>query len=73
VGAKLKKMGVKRGVPDLFIPQYKCFIEFKTLKGKLSKEQKELKPHLESYGYVWITAYGFLDAISKFKSMIGDS
>lgn len=66
VGAKLKRMGVLKGVPDLFFPAYQLFIELKSDKGCLSKDQKKLKPTLEKLGYTWITAYGFPDAVEKF-------
>ena len=44
MGAKLKKIGKKRGVPDLavFLPNKILFIEMKRTKGStISKEQKE--------------------------------
>ncbi len=68
--AKLKKMGVTPGVPDLFLPQYHCFIEFKNTKGRLSESQRQIKKKLKSYGYTWITAYGFLNGVEKFKKFV---
>lgn len=52
----LKKMGVKRGVPDLFLPvptgQYHgLFIEMKTPTGRISDDQLWWIEHLKANGY----------------------
>ena len=52
-GVKLKKMGVKAGVPDLFIG-YRgtaVFLELKVNKGKLSRKQNETIQNLEKAGF----------------------
>lgn len=72
IGAKLKRMGVLAGVPDLFFPEYRLFIELKNTTGSLSYAQIELKPKLERCGYHWVTAYGFPDAVEKFTVFIGE-
>lgn len=53
---KMKAEGVKRGVPDIFIPipvRYYSgfFLEVKTEKGVLSEYQKSYKFYLESQNY----------------------
>ena len=57
VAVKMKREGVKRGVPDIFIPfanngYHGLWIETKTSTGQLSKEQKEYKSFLENQGYL---------------------
>lgn len=45
---KAKREGMKRGVPDIFIPELKTVIEFKRIKGSvLSPEQKDWLRYLE--------------------------
>lgn len=55
-GAKLKRMGVKRGVPDLFICHTSkhssgLFLEVKSKSGSLSVDQKFFKARLELNSY----------------------
>ena len=53
----LKKAGVKKGVPDIFLPTaqkgfHGLFIEMKRQKGSVeSKEQKDYKEYLLAEGY----------------------
>ena len=56
VAVKMKREGVKRGVPDCQIPIavkpfHGCFLETKTEKGTMSKEQKEYRLFLVNQGY----------------------
>jgi hypothetical protein len=52
VAAKLKATGVSSGVPDLFIPAWKLWIEMKRVKGgTVSAEQKDWIKYLEEVGY----------------------
>ncbi len=65
-GKILQKMGVKRGVPDLFIAYpvvsyHGCFVEIKAPDGKISKEQKAFTELMISKGYVAEFCFG-LDA-----------
>jgi hypothetical protein len=63
VAKKLKAEGVKAGVPDLFIPAWRIWIEMKRTKGgKVSKEQEEWADYLRSVGYVVIIAAGAREA-----------
>lgn len=53
---KLKREGVKAGVPDVFVPiptkkYHGLYLEFKTPKGKVSDRQKEYMEYLESVKY----------------------
>ena len=54
--AIFKAMGVKRGVPDVFLPAprgiyHGLYIEFKSPEEKPSKDQKELLQGLQEAGY----------------------
>ena len=65
----LKATGYLKGVADLLIFESKgnmykgLFIEVKTLKGKLTKEQKEFKIKANDRGYYCVTVYGLDNAI----------
>ena len=64
--ARLKAEGVEAGVPDLFVPAWKLFIEMKRVKGgKVSQEQKKYHNYLESVGYRVIVSMGAQDAIKQ--------
>lgn len=63
---KLKREGVKKGVPDIHIPDWRCWVEMKTeCGGRLSQDQKDWKEHLEGNGDTVIVANGFTDAKVK--------
>lgn len=60
----LKRMGVKPGVPDLFLPYPSngyngLYIEMKSQKGKPTALQKEWIDYLRSVGYVAEVCHGF--------------
>lgn len=60
---KLKMEGVVPGVPDLFVPEWKLFIEMKKSKGgRVSTEQKNIIKHLRKCGYQAEVCNGFDDA-----------
>ena len=64
---KLKAMGVKRGVPDIFLPvrniQYiGLWIELKKAGGKISNEQIEWLYHLATQGYATRVCLGWEQA-----------
>lgn len=67
-----KAMGLKSGVPDLFLPVARgkfhgLFIEMKTNKGRPSKTQLEWLEALREQGYGAVACYGFENAIATIK------
>jgi len=65
-GAKLKAEGVSAGVPDLYIPDWKVWVEMKrSWNGKLSPFQKDWQSYLESIGDTFIVGNGCDDAKKK--------
>jgi hypothetical protein len=51
---RLKAEGVASGVPDLFVPAWRLWVEMKRAKGgSLSPEQKDWIEYLEGVGY-WV-------------------
>ena len=77
VGAELKRMGLKKGFPDisLLVPNKKyhgLFIELKADKTKrLTKEQKEWLEKLNKYGYKAVRCNGSEEAIQVIKYYLG--
>lgn len=66
-GRKLKRMGVKRGVSDIFVAIPKngksgLWVELKVGSGKVSKEQKEFLLRKTKNGYACHVAWGWQDA-----------
>ena len=72
VAATMKVTGVASGVPDLFVPAWRLWVEMKRTKGgSLSPEQKDWIKYLESVGFCCIVGKGAEDAkrqISAFSS-----
>lgn len=67
---KLKKMGVLRGVPDIYCLDYKLFIEFKKdRKGRVSKEQKAFFERAIETNHRAMVFYGFEDGVEKFTKL----
>lgn len=63
VAAKLKATGTSAGVPDLFIPAWRLWVEMKRVKGgSVSADQKEWMQYLESVNYRCIVGKGAEDA-----------
>jgi len=65
---KFKRMGLKSGVPDIFlaIPMngfHGLFIEMKAKKGVISATQKEWLKRLNEQGYRAVVAKGFDEAV----------
>jgi len=70
VGQKLKQEGVKKGVPDLFIPAWNTWVEMKRTKGgSLSPEQQDWIAYLASIGDTCIVAQGWEDAIKQLRGL----
>ncbi len=66
VAKRLKAEGVVRGVPDLYVPAWKLWIEMKRASGgRLSPDQKEMINYLESIGNTVIIGKGASDASKK--------
>jgi len=74
---KMKAAGVKRGVPDIFIPlacngYHGLFIEMKsTKKGtKLTKPQEHRIKHLKEDGFNVTVCYGWREALQVIKDYL---
>lgn len=65
--ARRKRMGVKRGVPDLCLPVQRggyagLYLELKKPGGRLSESQQWWQEHLELQGYRAAVCYGWEEA-----------
>lgn len=61
--ARFKRMGVKAGVPDIFLPvprgrYHGLYIELKALDGRVSAEQTNFLSAVKKQGYFSAVAYG---------------
>lgn len=77
-GARLKKEGVKAGIPDLTFawpsPQghHGLYIEMKrTVGGRVSPEQREWIARLQQAGYCVVVAHGWLEAVEMLTAYAG--
>jgi hypothetical protein len=67
---KAKKEGVSAGVPDLYIPAWKLWVEMKRRKGSTtSAEQKSWHEYLRGIGDKVIIGKGCDDALDQIKAM----
>lgn len=71
-GAALRRGGLRRGFPDLFIPlackgYHGLFIEMKRRGGRVSEDQKEWLRRLMRNGYLCEVCFGADDAIKFIK------
>jgi hypothetical protein len=74
-GAKLKRMGLRRGFPDIIVfcakgKYHGLAIEMKYDKGKTSKDQEEWLRTLSSEGYACAVCYGADEAIKIIERYI---
>lgn len=74
---KLKKMGVKAGVSDLFFafPSrnfHGLWIELKSKTGKVTASQKEWLEKMEKAGYAVAVCYGWESAKTVIEAYIND-
>lgn len=61
--ARMKAEGLTPGVPDLFIPEWKFWIEMKRRKAAVvSPEQRQMIAYLSTCGYETVIARGFDEA-----------
>ena len=71
---KLKSEGLTPGIPDLFIPEYKLFIEMKRRDGGVvSESQKKVHKILSRLDYKGEVCYGGLNAwitLNKYRQAL---
>lgn len=68
--ARLKAEGVVSGVPDLFIPEWRMFVEMKKTKaagGRLSEAQRAVITELRRVGLETVVAYGLDEACDHIR------
>jgi hypothetical protein len=66
VGMRLKAEGVTPGVPDLYCPELRLWIEFKRQRGgTVSSHQKEWHKYLSDIGDTVVVAKGAHDAVNQ--------
>jgi hypothetical protein len=71
VAKKLKREGVRAGVPDLYIPAWKIWIEMKRAKGgRISPDQADWIDYLHGIGDTVIVASGARDASVKLLDVL---
>jgi hypothetical protein len=71
---RLKAEGVLAGVPDLFVPAWRLWIEMKRAKGGVvSPEQKRMLKALESVGYCALVCRGCEDAKAQIEQHLKES
>lgn len=69
--AKLKHEGVSKGVPDMYIPEWKLWVEMKRIKGgSTSAEQKEWHEYLRAIGDTVIVPKGSDQALAMVSEFI---
>jgi hypothetical protein len=73
--AKLKRMGVKRGVPDVVLMVARggfhgMCIELKSLTGRTSPEQKDWIERLTAEGYLALVCKGWIQAKSALENYL---
>lgn len=72
-GARLKRLGVKSGVPDLDLPvprggYHGLRIEMKTETGRTSANQKWWLDELREQGYCCIVCHGWEEAVRQVEA-----
>jgi hypothetical protein len=75
-GSLLKRMGVKKGVPDLLFPKpqksfHGLWIEVKTEKGRLSIEQARFIDEASHDGYFACVCFGAQDVVDTVCGYFG--
>lgn len=68
---RLKREGVLPGVPDLYVPAWKCWIEMKRCTGgRQSPEQKDMESYLLGCGDTYLLCKGCDDAIAQVRLFV---
>jgi hypothetical protein len=71
VAMQMKAEGVTAGVPDLFVPSLKAFIEMKRSKGgQVSETQQDWLSYLKSVGYQTKVCNGKDEAIAFIEEIV---
>jgi hypothetical protein len=71
---RLVAEGVVAGIPDLFVPEWRLWIEMKrTHGGVVSQAQRRIAERLESWGYTVIFGAGAADASRKVLEFYGNN
>lgn len=70
--ARFRAAGVRRGVPDLFLPcarggYHGMWIEMKAIGGRVSREQEQWRKELMEQGYMSVVCYGAAAAIETIE------
>ena len=66
---KLQAEGVRAGVPDLFVPALRLWLETKKpKKGRLSKPQVAWRDYLRAAGYDWAEVRSIEEALSAVRT-----
>ena len=72
--ARMKATGTSSGVPDLFVPEWRLWIEMKRTKGGVvSPEQRDWMAYLEACGYRCIVARGWEDGRNQVTAHVSTS
>ena len=74
-GARLKREGTVRGMPDLVLLCARCgrhalFVEMKSSRGTISQAQRDLFPLLEAQGYGVAVCRGWLSATETIEAYL---
>lgn len=74
--ARFKQMGVKAGVPDIFLPVprggfHGLYIEMKAPRGTVSENQKIWLERLSAMGYAAVICFGFEEARTAVLRYLG--
>ena len=65
-----KEMGILKGYPDLFIPQYRLYLELKSPIGKPTSTQLEMHEQLRSWSYIVEIPHSAKEAVDIIKKYI---
>lgn len=73
VATKMKVTGAVKGIPDLFVPEWRLWVEMKRTKGGvLSPEQLGMIGYLQSVNYFVIVGKGAEDAKAQILEFLDE-